>query len=170
MGYVSLKDICKFISPAAIQKTAGTWTPTLSSHLILDIRAAAAEGFYLLIPITLPASDVGKQCARLLSVDIWYKVGTAALADAAVPVCKKQTLSANGTAVAGAAYTAITLDADHDTDAELVTEGDHKMTVTFSNQPYLEDDEVYYLVCYFEGAATSVFSLAGAQANFELRL
>ena len=88
---------------------------------------------------------------------------------AAVEV-KKQTLSANGTAVAGADYTAFTLDADHDTAAERKTVDSHKMTVTFTDQPFLEDDEVYWIVLTCEGAATSVFSLYGAQANFELRL
>ena len=170
MGYVNLKDICQYIPPSQFSKTAGTYTPTLSGNLISEVRSAAAEGFYIFIPIQLPASDVAKQCAKLKSVDIWYKIGTAAMADMAAVEVKKTTLSANATAVAGAAFTAFTVDADHDTAAERKAVGDHKMTLTFTNSPYLEDDETLVIVLTCEGAATSVFTLFGAQVNYELRM
>ena len=170
MGYVKLKDICKFIAPAEIIKSAGTWTPSIALDLLYEGRSAEAGGFYLFIPIKLPGSDVGTQGAKLKSVDIWYKVVTAAMADMAAVEVKKQTLSANGTAVAGADYTAFTLDADHDTAAERKTIASHKMTITFTDEPFLQDDEVYYIVLTCEAAVTSVFSLYGAQVNFELRL
>ena len=170
MGYVNLKDICTFIPPSDIQKTAGTWTPTLSTHLFYHARTAAAEAFYLMIPIKLPASNGKRQGAKLLSVDIWYKIVIGAMTDMADVTVKKLTLSANGVAVSGAAYTAFTVDADHDTAAERKATGDHKMTITFTDQPYLEDDELLYILISGEGSATAVFNLYGAQANFELKL
>jgi hypothetical protein len=170
MGYVKLKDICKFIPPAEIIKSAGTWTPTIALHNIYEARTAEAGGFYLFIPIKLPASDVGTQGAKLKSVDIWYKIATAAMADMAAVEIKRQTLLPNGTAVAGADYTGFTLDADHDTAAERKTIASHKMTLTFTDEPFLQDDEVYYIVITCEAAVTSAFSLIGAQVNFELRL
>jgi hypothetical protein len=170
MGYVNLQDICQFISPAEMLKSAGTWTPTLSLHLPYEAKTAGADSFYLMIPIKLPASHVGTQCTKLKSVDIWYKIATAAFADIAAVEVKKQTLAANAVAVSAAAYTAIALDADHDTAAERKTVASHKMTVTFTDEPYLEDDEVYWIIITCEAAATSVFSLYGAQANFELRM
>lgn len=170
MGYVNLKDICKQIAPSEILKSAGTWTPTVMGHLVTEVRTAAAAGFYLAIPITLHAADNAKQGAKLKSVDVWYKIATAAMADMASVAVKKLTLSADGDAVAGADYSAITLDADHDTAAERKTVDNHKMTVTFTNEPYLEDDELLYILISCEGAATSAFSLLGAQANFELKL
>ena len=170
MGYVNLKDICKFISPAEMQKTAGTWTPTISTHLVYESRTAAAAGFYVMIPVKLPASNGKKQGGKILSVDIWYKVVIQAMTDFADVVVKKLTLSANGVAVSGAAYTAFSLDADHDTAAERKTVGDHKMTITFTDKPYLEDDEVLYILLSVEGGASGVFNIYGAQANFELKL
>jgi hypothetical protein len=170
MGYVKLKDICQFISPAEMMKTAGTWTPTLALHLPYEAKTAAADSFYLMIPVKLPASNVGTQCAKLKSVDIWYKIATAAFTDIPQVAVKKQTLSANGSAVAGADYTAFSLDAAHDTGAERKTVASHKMTVTFTEEPYLEDDEVYWIIITCEAALTSAFSLFGAQVNFELKL
>lgn len=170
MGYVNLKDICKFIPPAEIIKSAGTWTPTLAVHLVYEARTAAAGGFYVFIPIVLPASDNAKQCAKLISVDIWYKVATAAMADMASVTVKKQTLPADTVNFTGADYTAITLDAAHDTAAERKAVASHKMTVTFTDEPYIEDDEFLYIVMSCEAAATSAFSLYGAQANFELKM
>ncbi len=170
MGYVNITDISQFIPPAEIQKSAGTWTPTLSGHLVCDVRTAAAAGFYLFIPIRLPASNAATQAAKIKSVDIWYKVATAAMAGMASVVAKKMTLSANGVAVAGEAFADVTLDANHDTMGERLAAADHKMTVSFDDEPFLEDDEVYYIIVSCEGAATSVFTLFGAQANFELRL
>ena len=170
MGYVNLKDICQFIPPSQIAKSGGTWTPTLSGSLITDVRTAGADGFYLFIPIKLPASDSARQCAKLKSVDIWYKIGVAAMADMAAVEVKKLTLPATGVAATGAAYTAFTIDADHDTAAERKALGDHKMTVTFTDAPYLEDDEALIIVLTCEAAVTSVLTLLGAQVNYELRM
>ena len=170
MGYVNLKDICQHIPPAAITKSAGTWTPTLSGHTYYEARTAEAGGFYLYIPIVLPASDSARQCAKLKSVDIWYKVGIAAMAGIEAVEVKKLTLPATAVAAAGAAFTAFTIDAAHDTDAERKTVGDHKMTLTFTNSPYLEDDESLVIILTCEGALTTTFSLFGAQVNYELRM
>jgi hypothetical protein len=170
MGYVNLQDICQFISPAEILKSAGTWTPTLAMHLPYEAKTAAADSFYLMIPVKLPASNVGSQCAKLKSVDFWYKIATAAFTDIPAVAVKKQTLSANAVPVSAADYTAFALDSGHDTGAERKTLASHKMTVTFTDEPYLEDDEVYWIVITCEAAATSAFSLYGAQANFELRM
>jgi hypothetical protein len=170
MGYVNLQDICQFISPAEILKSAGTWTPTLAMHLPYEAKTASADSFYLMIPVKLPASNVGTQCAKLKSVDIWYKIATAAFTDIPAVAVKKQTLSANAVAVSAVDYTAFSLDANHDTGAERKTLASHKMTVTFTEEPYLEDDEVYWIIITCESAATSAFSLFGAQANFELRM
>ena len=170
MGYVTLQNVNQFISPFQISKSAGTWTPTLAGHLVCDLRTAGAAGFYVLIPITLPGSINDNQCAKLKSVDVWYKIGKAAMAGMASVTVKKQTLAADTVAVTGADFTDITLDADHDSEAKRKAVASHKMTVTFDNQPYLDNDEALFIVMSCEGAATSVFTLLGAQANFELRM
>ena len=169
MGYVHLTDICQFIPPADILKNAGTWTPTYASNVSSDVRTAAEAGFALHIPIVLPGSNLGLQGAKLASIDVWWKVATAALTLFSAPVLNKITLAANAVAVSGAELTT-TLDTGHDTEAERITVASHKMAVTLSTPVFLEDDYGYMLYLYMEAAAGSVFTLYGAQANFTLRL
>ena len=40
MGYVSDKHFSQFISPFAYGKSAGTWTPTIGSNVVSDVRTA----------------------------------------------------------------------------------------------------------------------------------
>jgi hypothetical protein len=169
MGYVTLKKVNQFIPPNQIVKSAGTWTPTVAGNLVVEMRTAAAGGFYLVIPITLFGSELS-QGARVKSIDIWYKVGTAAMAGMASVTVKKLELNANAVNVGSAEYSAITLDADHDTEAERKAVATHKMTVSFTGKPFLNNDEALQVVLSCEAAATSAFTLYGAQANFELRL
>ena len=81
MGYVNVTDISQFIPPAEILKTAGTWTPTIASNVVSDVRTAADAEFTLLVPLTLPGSLVGLQGAKIISIDVWYKIATAAADD-----------------------------------------------------------------------------------------
>ena len=169
MGYVHLTDICQFIPPSAILKSAGTWTPTVSSHFTRDVRTAAEASFDMAIPIVLPGSNVAKQGAKLVSIDVWYIVATAAADDIGTVNLDKVTLAVDGTAPTGAAVD-ITLDADHDTTVKRKAADEHKMTVTLDTPAFLEDDEAYWLHIAVDAAATTVFSSVGAQANFTLRL
>ena len=169
MGYVHLTDLCQFIPPSMIQKSAGTWTPTIGSNVASDVRTADENTFDLVIPIPLPASNLGLQGAKLASIDFWWKNATAALAGASAPVLNKVTLPATAVAVTGAAITT-SLDTAHDTEAERITVASHKMVITVSTPFFLEDDYGYILTIAWSAAATSVFTLYGAQANFTLRL
>jgi hypothetical protein len=169
MGYVNVTDITKFIPPSKILKTAGTWTPAISSNVISEARGAADEAVTLLIPVDLEGADVALQGAKLQSVDIWYKIATAAADDFATVAASKVTLPATGSAITGAAVT-VTCDADHDTAAERKAVGDHKMTVTLSTPAFLEDNEAIWLSLVIDCAATTVLTIYGAQANFDLRL
>ncbi len=169
MGYVNVTDISKFIPPSKILKTAGTWTPAISSNVISEAKSAADEATTLLIPIDLEGADVALQGAKIQSVDIWYKIATAAADDFATVAASKVTLPASSVAVSGAAVT-VTCDADHDTAAERKATGDHKMTVTFSSPAFLEDNETIWISLVIDCAATTVLSIYGAQINFDLRL
>ena len=48
------KHMSEFIPPAAIGKTAGTWTPAIANNLPNEARGAADGNFTLLVPITVP--------------------------------------------------------------------------------------------------------------------
>jgi hypothetical protein len=168
MGYVSINGLTVFIPPSKIQKTAGTWTPTIASNLISDVRSAAGAAFTLLVPIELPFSHLGDHGAKLLSVDVFYKIATAAGTGFTIAL-NKVSLPANDVAAAGAAV-AVTMDTAHDTAAECYAVDDHTLTATLDVPAYIEDDDAYYLSLVITAAAGTIFSLFGARANFDLRL
>jgi len=169
MGYVHLTDICQFISPFAVGKSSGTWTPTVASDAVSDLRTPADAAFDLLIPLVQPGSDVALQGARIKSIDVWYSISVAAADDFATVEIDKMTLAATGSACTGT-NPAITIDADHDTAAERKATGSHKMTITLDTPCFIEDDTDYYLHLNVDAAATTVFALIGAQVNYDLRL
>lgn len=156
----------QFIPPSAIQKSAGTWTPTLATDLVSDNRTAADTAFNLFVPIPIPSNSEYRKGSKLLSVELYYSVGTAALDGFATVALKKLTLPATGTAVTGTDV-AVTIDTGHDTAAERLATGEHTMTVTLDTPAYIDDGEGYVLYCACDAAATSVFKLFGAVANFE---
>jgi hypothetical protein len=159
----------QFIPPSQIQKSAGTWTPTLSTHLVSDVRSAASAGFNLFIPIPVPSNSEYRAGSKLVSIDVLWKNATADLSNCATVSLKKQTLSAHGSAVTGADV-AVTVDTNNDTEAKRVTQADHKMTVTLDTPVYVDDDEGYVLYIAITAATSSAFQLFGAVANYQLRV
>lgn len=157
--------MCKFVAPAAIGKTAGTWTPGLASNVASEARGAADAAFTLLIPIELPSTDRYREGAKLESIDVFYKIATAAADDFATVELEKLTLPATGTGVSGAAVTT-TCDSGHDTAAKRKATGDHTLTVSLSTPAWIDDGEAYVLALVVDAAATTVFTLYGARANF----
>ena len=168
MGYTHLTDISEFISPFAFAKTAGTWTPTIASNLVSDVRTAAGAAFTVLIPVIQPGSSIGKQGAKLISVDVFYKIATNAATAFAVAL-NKVSLGAHGVATAGAAVT-VTLDADHDTEAERYAVADHKLTATLAAPAFIDKNSAYWLSFVITAAAGTVYTNFGAQVNYTLRL
>jgi hypothetical protein len=159
----------QWIPPSAIQKSAGTWTPTLSTNLVLDLRTANDSAFNLFVHIPLPSNSQYRTGAYLKSIDVYYKVATAAMDAIGTVALKKMTLPATGTIVSGADVS-VTIDTGHDTDAERLAVGDHTMTVTLDTPAWIDDGEEYVLYIACDAAATSVFTLYGARANFDLKL
>jgi len=173
MGYTHDTQMSMFIAPSAIHKTAGTWTPTIAANLPCDVRTAAAAAFTALIPIEIFSNAAALKGARLKSIDVFYKVLTAALTDFATVELEKVTLpppaAATGTAFTGASVT-ITQDAFHNTAALRKAVGDHTMTVTLTTPAWIDDNDAYVLEVICDCAASSVFTFYGARANFDLRV
>jgi len=168
MGYTH-KELSMFIPPSAIQKSAGTWTPTIASNVVSDSRTASAASFTLVIPIVPPFQSSGyREGAKLNSIDVYYKIATTA-ASVFTLALNKITLPANAAAPTGAAVTGVTLDTLHDTEAECYAIGDHTATITVDNPAWIDDGEFYALTIAVTAAAGTVFTLYGARANFTLR-
>lgn len=159
----------QFIPPGCIQKSAGTWTPSVASNVAKDARTAAAAAFTLLVPVALPQSADYRNGAKLQSIDVYYKIGTADATDFATVELEKITLPADGSAPTGAAVTTGT-DSGHDTAAKRKAQADHVMTVSPSATLWMTSTDVYVLQLVVDAAAGTVFTLYGARANFELRL
>jgi hypothetical protein len=168
MGYVHDTHMSRFIAPAQIQKTAGTWTPTLNANTWGDVRTAAGASFTLLIPIPLPSNDSALKGSLLKSIDVFWKNATADLTAFTVAL-NKQTLPANAAALSGAEVTTVTLDTGNDTAAERYTQADHSMKITLDTPAWIDDGESYFVALAITAAANSVFTLWGARANFTER-
>lgn len=168
MGYVNITDISEFISPFAYAKTAGTWTPTIASNLVSDVRTAAGAAFTLLIPVIKPGSSISLQGGKLVSIDVWYSIATDAATAFAVAL-SKVTLAAQGVACTGAAVD-ITFDVDHDTEAERYAVASHKLTATLNAPAFVDKNAAYWLSFVITAAAGTVYTNFGAQVNYILRL
>jgi hypothetical protein len=158
----------QFIPPSSIQKSAGTWTPTLASNVVSDNRTAADTAFNLFVPILIPGNSVALQGAKLTSVELFYSVATAALDGVATVELEKCSVSSAG-AVTGAAVTT-SLNSAEDTTAKRLAVADHRVIVTVTTPEWVDNDVYYSLYVACDAAATSVFKLFGAVANFTLRV
>jgi hypothetical protein len=168
MGYTHLTDISKFISPFEFTKTAGTWSPTFSSNLVSDVRTAAAAAFKLIIPVSLPGSTIKLQGAKLVSIDLIYKIATKD-ATAFTVTLVKTALGANETAAAGSVIPS-SLDAAHDTAAKCYAQKDHTLKCSVTTPFFIGSDEAVFMVVEVTAADNTVFTNFGAVANFTLRL
>ena len=168
MAYVHDTHFSQFTPPNLCAYTAGTWTPTVASNVLSDVRTAADASFSIYIPILLPSNESVKKGAYLKSIDIFYKIATAAADDFTVRSLSKMTLPAHGTAVTGAAVT-VSLDTGNDTDAECKAVGDHTMTITVTTPVWVDDGECFFVTLTVDAAATTAFNWFGAVAHFTLR-
>lgn len=168
MGYTTV-NIARFVPSSKILKTAGTWTAGLNANVVSEARGAADAAFTLLVPLDLEAGDTYHEGARVKSVELYYKVATAACDDFATVEIERVALPVSGTAPTGAAV-ACTPDAAHDTAAKRRGVGEHCLSVVPNAELWLEDDAGCWLACVVDAAASSVFTLYGARIQYELRL
>lgn len=168
MGYVhDLVSI--FIAFSRFAHSAGTWTTTVASNVWFARRTAADAAGVTYIPLGgVPQRDGGLKGSMLLSVDIHFRVVTAAL-DTNAATLYKATLAADGSLLTVAAVTT-SYDTGHDTAAERIDVDEHKMTLTVTTPEYLEEDEMYFVEVSWDAAATSVLDFFGAVANWRWRL
>ena len=169
MGYLNDTDMSQFIPANDITKTAGTWTEGVTGNVYSAARTAGAATFELIIPVRIMANVQAAQGARLKSVDIWHKIATANLSNMSTVQMSKTTGRVHGSAVLGASVP-VTLDSSHASSGNRSAQADHKMTISLNSPAWLLRDECYVVYITCSAAATTVFTLYGAQANYELRL
>jgi hypothetical protein len=169
MGFTNDTAMAAFVPASKIGKSAGTWTPTLASNTVGDVRTAGAATFNLFVPLNPPVSNsVGLKGARIKSVELLYSVATAALNSVTTVEIEKMTVSSAG-AVTGVAVTA-TLNSTEDTTAKRLTVANHRVIATITSPAWTDNDESYWLYVTFDAAATSAVTLWGAVVNYDLRV
>ena len=167
MGYVNDTHMSQFIPVGAFQ-TAGTCvlTHSVASNVVKSARAAADAAFSLFIPIPIPSNDSALKGCKLKSIDVLYLVATADLTSFAAPVLQKIALAADTVAPTGAAITTTYTPAN----ANTLTQAQHVVTVTLTTPEWLDDGYAYILDLEIDPAVTSVVTLFGARANYDLRV
>ena len=168
MGYVHATHMSTFITPAQVTATVGTWAMAAASNVWTLNKTAADNTSVIKIPCRLPGNASGWKGARLKSVDVWYSIATAAC-DAISTALYCSTLPAqSGTLSAG--LVATSYDSAHDTAAERLAVDQHKLTLTLTTAPWVDEDSEYYVELTVDAAASSVVKFQGARVNYDLRI
>ena len=167
MGYVH-DDFSVVIPFTQFAHSAGTWTQSVASNVWYNRRTAADAAAVSYIPLgNVPQRDGAKKGAMLNSVDVHFRIGTAAL-DAMAAVLYKATLGADGSLLTVAAVTT-SYDTGHDAAAERIDVDEHKMTLTVTTPTYLEENEMLFVEITWDGSGTGVIDEFYAVANYTLR-
>ena len=168
MGYVNDTHMSQFIPATSFSFSAGTWTPTISSNVVSNVRTAAAASNTVFIPILIPGNASALKGSRLKSIDVWYTIATADLTDFATVELEGLVLPADTIAPTGAAVTT-TIDSAHNTAALRKAQQSGKMTVTITTPVWVADAAAYMLELVLNCAATSVVTLYGALVHFDAK-
>lgn len=159
----------QYITPNAMHIVANTnWTEAAGAvaGTICRHKAAAGETCVINIPILLPSNSDALKGSYLKSVEIDYTVAVAACTSVTATM-NKITRGVDG-AVAVVAAQAVTQDLAAATDAADVDE--HRLTVTVTVPPWIDNDVYFLLVLTVVAAATTTFDLLAAVVNFTERL
>ncbi len=171
MGYTYDTQMSQFINPAAIIKTAGTWTDSASGGVVKSVRTAAAATFNLIVPVEIESNAAALKGCRLKSIEVYYNVATAALNSVTTVELQKTILPASFTANATSGITpTVNMDGLNDTSAKRLTVGDHALFAGLAGAVWIDDNDAYYLYLTFDAAAGTVFTLYGARINYEFRI
>lgn len=151
-----------FLGPADLAPPkVGTWTLELASNVPSLRKAAADETAILHVPISVPAAGEQYQGKQIESIEIFYKIGTAAC-DAVTFALYDLTLPAHGSAPSAAAVTVTQSVAAGDAKAA----GNITQKLTISSPAILDGDSAYHLEVSLDAAATSVIDIYGVRINF----
>lgn len=157
----------QYIPPTLFHCVTGTWVYDAGNvaGTIVTQKAAAAETTVVSIPITLPSNSVALKGSLLKSIEVDYEILTAA-ATSITAVLHKITRGAD-TAVAVVTTQASTQDLTAATAAATVDQ--HKLTVTVTVPPWIDNDEEFILELTCVCALTTVLEFLGAVVNYTAR-
>ncbi len=166
-GYVHDTAMAQFIPCTMMHFVTGTWTQQAGSvsGTIAMSKSAAAETAVINIPITIPSNSVGLKGAYLKTIEVDYEILTAA----ATSVTASQNKVTRGADTSGLTVSAVTVTQDLTAATAAASAAKHKLTVTLTTPVWILNTEYHLLVLTVVAAATSVFKMNSAVANFTLR-
>jgi hypothetical protein len=164
MGY--LHDVSlSIVLPAPFgMKTGESWTLTRTAEgLYEEVKGFAAEAFYLMFPVSLPASAGTKRGVRLDSIDFYYEVKTSDLVKVYGNI-ELQDLPANGAAMSSPAEPDVTSEGP---DSKVV--GNRRVRVVPDADLWLDPEQICRAVLTVETPVDTCFYYCGARINYTLR-
>jgi hypothetical protein len=167
-GYVHDTAMSQMIPCTNMHYVTGTWTMAAGSvsGTIAMAKAAAAETAVINIPIEIPSNSVVLKGCYLKSVEVDYEIGTLAVTS----VTASQNKITRGADTVGLTAAAVTVTQDLAAAVAAATAAKHKLTVTLTTPVWIANSEYYLLVLTVVAAATSVFKMNSAVANFTMRI
>ena len=169
MGYIHDVAMSQFVPPSMFLFNAGTWIGVSDTFIWSMARTAADAEFWASIPVPLISNSVASKGSYLKSIEVMYSIATAACDDFATVSLLKDTFQLNGTLNTTVAV-AHAVDAAHDTAAERLAVGVHRMVFTLTTSAWIDDQEYYHVDLLIDCAAGTVFRFYGALVNYTLRL
>ena len=167
-GYVHDTAMSQMIPCTVMHYVTGTWSMAAGSvsGTIAMAKAAAAETAVINIPITIPSNSVALKGAYLKSIECDYEIGTLAVTS----VTASQNKVTRGADTVGLTVAAVTVTQDLAASVAAATAAKHKLTVTLTTPVWIANTEYHLLVLTVVAAATSVFKMNSAVANFTERI
>lgn len=150
-----------FVPVAAAFASAGTWTLTLTAHVLHYRKTAAADHPTLVIPLASEGANPNWRGRQIASVDIFYTI-TIDVMTMCAPAIYKDALPADGVAASSAILTTTASKAA----GARAAVGNHTVTLTLSSPVLLEGGYQYHLEIGLQGTATGVFDYKGCRVNF----
>ncbi len=119
------------------------------------------------LPVILPSSPTQLTGSRLMSIELDYEITVLALSVVTVTI-NRITRGDDGSAAVSASQ-AFTYDSNHDTDLKRSELRPHRMLLTLTNPPWIDNDQYYLVKFDLYPQVNSQFWFAGMFANYYWR-
>ena len=160
---------CQYIPPSICAYTSGVWNSQAGSvpGTIVRRLTGSAGAKIFKIPVPLLSSPTQLTGSRLMSLEIDYEIATDVLTADSL-IFRRTTRGADGSP-AVVDVLAHSYDTDHDLIAERGAIGIHRMLLTLTVQPWIDNDQHIHCSWSITKNANTVFYFYGAFANFYWR-
>ena len=158
MGYVKVSKINQFLPPALFGKAGGTWTLGVSSNVVAETRSTDSSLRVPAHPGANQQPSAGRRIRdRITRLPKLLRTIFAPVLHKTAPPGKRGASGERSAPPDG-----------HDSLMSAV--GTHSMTISLESPCWLGEDECLWLQLSVDAAASTSFSLYGAQVNYDLNL